>query len=172
MARWNRAVGGVRSYAKRLRPPKPVRQAPVSAAPSMAPAQIEALKTFGFPVPAGCEPLVAPKPPRAALKPVTRVTDATARPDDVDVRFSDGHEYRFHNMWLRDACRDRTHVLSSQERCARAEARGRGGLCRRGGTGGDAGDFPHPFPRGAHGHKDGEKTGNRQRYLFFPARFL
>ena len=48
MARWNRAVGGVRSYAKRLRAPKAVRQAPVSAAPSMAPAQIEALKTFGF----------------------------------------------------------------------------------------------------------------------------
>ena len=130
MARWNRAVGGVRSYAKRLRAPKAVRQAPVSAAPSMAPAQIEALKTFGFPVPAGCEPVVAPKPPRAALKPPARVTDATARPGGVDVRFSDGHEYRFHNMWLRDACRDRAHVLSSQERCARATPR------REGGTGG------------------------------------
>ena len=143
MARWNRAVGGVRSYAKRLRAPKAVRQAPVSAAPSMAPAQIEALKTFGFPVPAGCEPVVAPKPPRAALKPPARVTDATARPGGVDVRFSDGHEYRFHNMWLRDACRDRAHVLSSQERCARATPRREGGT---GGRGARATRPPPPFP--------------------------
>ena len=32
------------------------------------------------------------------------------------VAFSDGSEFRFHNMWLRDACRDETNVHDSHER--------------------------------------------------------
>jgi len=39
-----------------------------------------------------------------------------ADPRSVEVSFTDGSSYRFHSLWLRDGCRDHSHVEASSER--------------------------------------------------------
>ena len=45
-----------------------------------------------------------------ATKPM--ITDAVVQDKHVQITFSDGAAYRFHSLWLRDACRDAEHVAS------------------------------------------------------------
>jgi len=44
------------------------------------------------------------------------VVEATATPSGVEVQFADASRFKFHNMWLRDSCRDTAHVQHSSER--------------------------------------------------------
>jgi len=41
------------------------------------------------------------------------VTQAVAAGQSVKFKFTDGSEYKFHALWLRDACRDDTHVSAA-----------------------------------------------------------
>jgi alpha-ketoglutarate-dependent taurine dioxygenase len=41
---------------------------------------------------------------------VSNIVAAQTKGTDVDVKFSDGNAFRFHALWLRDACRDSNHV--------------------------------------------------------------
>jgi len=47
---------------------------------------------------------------RSSLRRCIQVRSATASGSQVDIRFTDGAAYRFHGLWLRDACRDQRHV--------------------------------------------------------------
>lgn len=45
-----------------------------------------------------------------------RVVEAIATSSGVEVEFADATRFKFHNMWLRDSCRDTSHVQHSSER--------------------------------------------------------
>jgi len=53
---------------------------------------------------------------RATLRRCIAVHKASSHGNQVDVRFSDGACYRFHSLWLRDACRGEKQVHASTER--------------------------------------------------------
>ena len=53
-----------------------------------------------------------------------RAQNATPDRPSVDVEFADGTAWRFHGMWLRDGCRDASHVQESTERHLHAACRG------------------------------------------------
>ena len=45
-----------------------------------------------------------------------RAQNGSPKRPSVDVEFADGTAWRFHGMWLRDGCRDASHVQESTER--------------------------------------------------------
>ena len=51
------------------------------------------------------------KPMMSAVAVKPSITSAVAAGPYVDVTFADGVAYRFHSLWLRDACRDEDHVV-------------------------------------------------------------
>jgi len=58
------------------------------------------------------------------------VVRAVAAGEHVDVYFADGAAYRFHSLWLRDACRDKEHVVGGAgERYLTATPVGPSGVC-------------------------------------------
>ena len=44
--------------------------------------------------------------------PTVSFANVIAKNEVVDVSFTDGSTYRFHSLWLRDACRDAHHVAA------------------------------------------------------------
>lgn len=50
--------------------------------------------------------------PRIRFKSIELVDDG----ESFDIAFNDGSAFRFHSIWLRDACRDEKHLLPSMER--------------------------------------------------------
>lgn len=41
-----------------------------------------------------------------------QVQHALAAPGHVDLSFGDGSAFRFHSLWLRDSCRDQSHIMA------------------------------------------------------------
>jgi trimethyllysine dioxygenase len=53
-----------------------------------------------------------------------------AKNNVVDISFTDGSTYRFHSLWLRDACRDAAHVAThAGEKILTATPVGPSGIC-------------------------------------------
>jgi hypothetical protein len=44
--------------------------------------------------------------------PTISFANVAAKNNVVDISFTDGSTYRFHSLWLRDACRDAAHVAT------------------------------------------------------------